>query len=111
MKKIILIVMAGGFILMSDYLHTAAGAGAGAGAVAGHNEQRSHQLGQELLQLMKNYIASESNDLVSLEGNIRQLIVAGADLSVRNEIGDTALWSWRNCGNLTCAWCKSCDHK
>lgn len=87
MKKVIFIFLAGSLVVTSDYLHTSAGAGAG----RGHYDERSYELGQELLQLMKNYRASGSHDVVNLEGDIRQLIAAGADLSVRNEEDDTAL--------------------
>ncbi len=89
MKKVMFIVLASAFMMPSYHVYAAqAGAGAGEGEGEGdgdvHAAAQAKELGQLLIQVIK-----EGAD--NLEEQVRQLIADGSDVDAQDGHGNTAL--------------------
>ncbi len=85
MKKVIFIVLASAFMMPSYHVYAAqAGAGEGEGGGDVHAAAQAKELGQLLIQVIK-----EGAD--NLEEQVRQLIADGSDVDAQDGYGNTAL--------------------
>ncbi len=85
MKKVIFIVLASAFMMPSYHVYAAqAGAGEGEGGGDVHAAAQAKELGQLLIQVIK-----EGAD--NLEEQVRQLIADGSDVDAQDGHGNTAL--------------------